>query len=287
MLYAIPDKERAAVLVYLSAHAGEYLKNPLKCLSDMLLDNFGWPINTGRRRSAFIIRVLEQSGKVQCRYNARGVLVGVMVVKPNADVKKESLRVEPSPPQTEPEKVVAPPPPDRPSSYGHSANRNILHTPRVRIRKKGVLRRLRKANEKGDRNEERFHRLAERLLASIKELLPGVLWMECVRSGRHRPKKGKIDISDHYGEDVSLKWSVKREAGESVGRIIYQVKSSVWAAKIFNRSIRIFPGQEDALLKKAVVVNDGRPDDDIIGEIRSDLALVGLLPKEIEYPIAA
>lgn len=280
MRYAVPisDKERAAVLVYLNARAvGECLKNPLKCLSGMLLDNFGWPAAIGRQRSEVVIKELEQDGKVQCRYNARNVPVGVMVVKPSADVKKESLRVEPSLSQTsEPEKVAAPPPSDEPRSCGHSANRNTLHVPR-KIRKKGVLRRLRKANEKGDRNEARFYILVTRFLAAVAKTFPEiVLSTKCFRSGRHNPRKGKIDVADHCGNDVRLELCLRN--GIEHGEVIYQVKSSALAAERFNGSIILFPGQEAALLKKAIVVNKSFSDRDIAAEVVGDLASVGLLP---------
>lgn len=265
--------ERAAIVEHINLNATEELKNPLKVLAVILLNRFGWPHAMGRKRAAAIVAGLEEGGYIECRRDARNVVVGLKIkVKTNAGTKtEESPRDESS--------VLEPPTPALTSVVSPTRPRRR----KFNVRKKGVVRRRREANDKGDRNEARFHGLATRLLSVLAEFLP-ITRSTCIRSGKHDPKHGKIDWNDHTGEDVRIEIYGNPDGdGKCVGgKVIYQVKSFQCIADRFNRKIIRFPGQEDALLKKAVAVNRTFSDRDVVGGIIDDLLTVGILTPEFK-----
>ncbi|PIR69649.1 MAG: hypothetical protein COU47_01960 [Candidatus Niyogibacteria bacterium CG10_big_fil_rev_8_21_14_0_10_46_36] len=125
------------------------------------------------------------------------------------------------------------------------------------------------ACNKGDRNEMRFYQLISlwcaRITFALKEL--GVT-IRTQKSGRHRPEAGLFDRKDKAGEDVDVLVFL----GKKRFWFIFDVKSSRSRAKDFNKNIFLTKHQKDATLKRAILVNDERSDDDIIKEVIRHIA---------------
>ena len=241
-------------------------------LSDFLLREFGWQTSAGKKRSKLIIDNLERYGKITCQIDKRGSIKSVTFIP------QTTAKVEPKADERE----LAQPPnikADKPKP---------THPKRIRqIIKRGVARTRREAEEKGERNERRFHVLVDELLELLtRDFSSIVLGATNFRSGRHNPRKNKIDIQDHNGEDVTPKLTVRQSDGRIFeGRLIYNSKSSYPAVREFNHRIIYHPGQEGALLKKAIRVTPKRSDLEIISEVVDDMIWVKLLPAEIKESV--
>jgi hypothetical protein len=236
--------------------------------------NFGWSLAEGKKRAKIIIVQLEKL-KIISLLPGKGREVRLKI----SDAKdSESLNnVTPKLIKKVPVTDVSVLPPVKYFS-------KPTKIPKL---KKGVVRRKREAVNKGDRNEQRLHNLMLGLLRILKEKFPeNILETSCFRSGRHNPSKGKIDLQDRSGEDISPKLTVRDREGRIItGRLILDAKSSAISARKFNSFIHFLPGQEGALLKKAIVVNKHRPDSEINAEILKDLSSVGLI-SEIQVSAA-
>lgn len=161
-----------------------------------------------------------------------------------------------------------------------------LETDRARkkfkVLKKGVARRRRESEEMGNKNEDRLHKLVRRLIGLLESEFSDIIQEAvCTRSGHHNPKKGKIDLRNSAGDDVDFRLDVKDGGGRIFSRwLIWDSKSSMIGAVKFNGKIIYFPGQTEADLKKAIVVNKQRSDKEIIAEIVSDLISVGAIVED-------
>lgn len=276
-------KVRAKTLAYLEiAAAGKELQNPRKAIAEeVFLSSFGLPPGEGLPLAKKIILELESDGVIACLRSAGGTV--------------RSLRLVPRVPESisvyaAPQVAVAEKPkkePAAPASARRQAGRPlILLSPRKTVPSRPTTR------EMAEENERRFFLLAHGVLEKIEEVAPAfVVWRDCEQSGRHNPGKGRHDWRDHAGDDVCITLFVLNEdGGVKGGRMIYDVKSSFSAARERNKNIVFFEdeGQADALLKKAVCVNQRRSDAEITAEILDDMIGAGFGKlKELKEEILA
>lgn len=267
----ITEREKVMVLEFIQQNAtNNVLLNPLPRLADFLLTIFGWPLSAGKKRVSLILTGLEISEQITCRVNGRKSIKAVeLISKPVelTEIEKEEIT------QSLEIKNEKPKPVYRKRSH--------------KIIKKGLARIKRAAEEKGEQNERRLHILTDKLLELLSHNFSSiVMGATNFRSGRHNPRKNKIDIQDHNGEDVTPKLTVRQPDGRIFeGRIIYNSKSSYPAVQAFNRKIIYHPGQEGSLLKKAIRITPRRSDREIVSEIIDDMVSVKLLPSEIKEPV--
>ena len=260
----LSDREREVVKAFLDQHAtsNSPLPFPVKTLSKLLLVSFGWPTAQGKIRAIAIIEELKRAGAVRCAYAKNGTLRGIMVAERTGDAAITSK-------------------PD--SAVVHDPVRPVVSLaspPKAPSRKKGTVRRARIAHETGDRNETRFYRLISEFLGFLRSRFPeNIIEAQVSKSGKHNPRHGKTDVRDHHGDDVKISLRVQWGKTAAVdGELIYDAKSSRLRADIFNRTIRLYPEQKRALLKKAIVVGEDVPDAAIVGEVLKDMAAVDLVP---------
>lgn len=294
MITLITPREKERVLAFIQQGVENgCLNKPLPRVASFLRANFVWTSAQSKKRASEIIRELDKLGKVTCQTDNRGI---VRTIRINGDENNLVLEVKPAlvkktelPSTTsQPEIRIDDPIEDRAEEKPQLIfSPKIKPTPR-KVLKKGVARRKKEAINKGDRNEQRFHRLMGRLITILKDnkLSSIIIEANYFKSGRHNPKKGQIDIRDKQGEDGSLRLTIRKLDGRLItGRIIYDPKSSYPAVVKFNRHIRYLPGQEEALLKKAIKVNPKRTDREIVGEVIDDIVTTELLPSEIKEGI--
>lgn len=269
----ITEREKARTLEFIQQNSTDNtLLNPLPCLADLLLTIFGWPISAGKKRASAILKELERSGEITCQTNG------------HKSVKVVNLALQPIEQKVEKEKKIQPPDTTDVKAGKPKSTSSKKFCPKI---KKGLARIRREAEEKGERNERRFHVLMDKLLELLNRNFSSiVIGATNFRSGRHNPKKNRIDIQDHNGEDVTPKLTVRQSDGRIFeGRIIYNSKSSYPAVQAFNRKIIYHPGQEGALLKKAIRVTPRSSDRNIVSEVVDDMISVKLLPAEIKESV--
>jgi len=246
------DREWRRVLNYLEENAQEReLALPIKPLAELLQNNFGWSVPSGKKRALAILKQLEESGLVRCGYDGRGTPRTVRFLaqeKPKV-VAREEKKEEIAPALQRPKPTTRWPP------------RTASHEPKQII--------------VGDHNEKRFYLLARNFVDVLGNVLPGVFTkMNVTRSGRHLPERGEIDVADHHGEDISIKIGAELEDGSSLdGRMVYDVKSSSESARRFNENI-YFQRHEietGVIFKRAIAVNPDRGDQEIVSEILTDM----------------
>lgn len=150
--------------------------------------------------------------------------------------------------------------------------------PRRIFHKKGEVRRIREEQEKGDRNETRLFKIAKDWMDRNEAwFAENKIEIEVSQSGKHRPEKGKFNLSDKKGEDVLICFSQDRKNY----LLVYNAKSSFPAACAHDKKyqhikkgiIRREEGTEiyvDGFLKRAFVVNPGKTDEIILQEIYND-----------------
>ena len=264
----ITDREREVIRAFVLENAQDLLVHPLRALSDLLLTQFRWPMADGKKRAAIVISELVKEGLIECDRTKNGALRGLRVAARTSEPVQAIQEFIDVPPLAETIAKISPP----------------RRTPPKR--KKGVARRMRLAVERGGRNEGRFHFLVGKLLALLGEKFPeNIIEASCSRSGVHNLRKGRVDVRDHQGEDVRVTMWIQWGGAAHEGDLIYDAKSSPRAAAAFNGNIRRYAGQEDALVKRAIVVNDGIPDADIVLEVLGDMVSSGLLPATLAEEI--
>jgi hypothetical protein len=133
----------------------------------------------------------------------------------------------------------------------------------------------------GRKNEHRLHVLAERLVYLLALDFEDIVCASCRRSEHDDPQ-------DRHGEDVSICLVIESRDGQKKrGRVVYDSKSSSGGIQRYYRKKNRHmhgPGQKDCLLKKAILVNEDRTDDEITEELINDLIKVGLLsPSTIKW----
>ncbi|MDP3696532.1 MAG: hypothetical protein Q8R55_00700 [Candidatus Taylorbacteria bacterium] len=268
----ISSGEIDGVLRYLRDNASDSIVSTnITKTSRFLLESFGWPLSAGRKRAQLILDNLEKTRSILIFPDGgRGIKIKIAVPENHREFKPKPQLVKKA--ETAQPEIASTP------SLKYS-DKPWIQAPKL---KKGVTRKNREAVDKGDRNEQRLHDLMLQLLEILKEKFPEtILETSCYRSGRHNPGKGKVDLQDKAGEDVSPKLTVRDKEGRIIsGRLIFDSKSSVKSARKFNAFIHFLPGQEGALLKRAIVVNKHRSGREISVEILRDLFSVGLISQD-------
>jgi hypothetical protein len=268
------DRESERILSYVGETSGHsWLEDPLPRLSQFLLDNFGYPLSAGRVRARRIILELAQLGLLDYELGKWNTVQRVRLKDCGAEVsERESTIVADIP-----ERVALP---EKDEEMTGNGNQPDLWGKRPAGKRKHKRLSMYKI---ADRDEKRFYKIMEEFLALLRERFPDVvLDASCSRSGRHNPAEGKIDLRDHAGDDVAILLTVKDGAGTiRAGKLIYDVKHSAESSRMRNADIIRFPGQEDALLKRAITVNKKRSTTAIRKEVVGAMVEVGLLPEEI------
>lgn len=260
------DRQRARLLEYLELYAKEvFLENPLDSIAKMFLDRFGLGSKEAHTLTKKLCRELEREKRVECQYDGKGSLVAIKLLP---------IR-QPSQP-----KPALPP-------KAHKTHRYARH-----LKPRGRARKEKEGLDRGIRNENRFYKLMVRFCSILEAHYRSYkLLAKAEHSGRHNPSKGKIDLRDHHGNDVSIYISyvkvvdqtstTEKETEREYGFVIYDVKSSLRKASEFNQNIIHFEEQRFAKRKKAIVVNPSRSNRDICQEVFSDLIETGVIPFDI------
>ena len=230
------------------------------------------------------VKELEQKGLLAVYRKRGGKIEHVVLVR--EDYPIEVVQPQPEPEQAVPQADVQAIQPSQQSENGGAPEQKATKVAKRQIqpeRKKGEIRKIREAAEKGDRSEDFLFKTASELLDGFRGLFPATFQhVNCSRSGRHRPSNGQIDLKDHAGNDVSPELSVCLASGQLVtGYVILDAKSSQSAVKKFNADIRVFPGQKNARAKQAICSNPSRRTKaDLASELMELLVRVGLCPLE-------
>lgn len=279
----ISFREKEVVLSFLTANAKDGLfKKPIPHLANLLLETFGWPLTSGRKRASIIMRELADSKTILL--NGQGSIKSVLIPQNHSsEISAAKQPSEPLPTLINPKTVPGSDNTNLLVSGPYPCSKNVRH----QKLKKGAARRNRERINKGDRNEQRLYSIANELLSTLSKRFPSVfLETSCARSGRHSPRKGKIDLQDKSGEDISLKLTVRSSSGHLIaGRVIYDAKSSQTGADKFNRHIHLLPGQSGALMKKAIIINERRSNHEIISELADDLIKTELMPQDLKEKV--
>lgn len=248
------------------------VEQPVNTVAQFLLENFGWSLSTGRERAKLILEQLKQDKFIEFLHDRanrlRAVKLNSLYIVSSSDLPKPRL-VQIVQINKSKDQALTPP---SLSSFTPTARKKI------KIRKKGVARRLREKVIIGDRAENRFHNICLNLAGIIKQnRLGNFSSLQVSRSGHHNPNKGRVDERDRSGDDVALYFTSVQCGKETNHFIIYDVKNSSRSAEVFNRKIRKQRYQAGALLKKAIASSKKRSDQEIIDEILDDMISVGLL----------
>lgn len=166
--------------------------------------------------------------------------------------------------------------------YGSPTIRELRLERLAERRRKGSARKRRQAEELGERNERRFHGLVERLVEVLAELFPSHEYL-LNRSGKHNPRKGRIDLADHLGEDVVLRRIFWQGRASFTRRIAYDVKSSRSRVAMHNERFLRYRYIEDTFVfcRKAIAVNPYRSDAEVVAEVLDDMVRARLLRKSV------
>lgn len=262
----ISQGEKNKVISYIGSK-GEQLNSPVNDIGKLLRDNFGWSLCTGKIRAKTVIDMLLKEKIIEAVLNNGQRLKSVSLV---SDQKpKDSLSPRLVKPQT------APPPEPEIQDEVPAVIRRRQH----KQLKKGVAK-IRRQNELvGERAESRLYNLSLKLADVLKKRFSGLITDVSVsRSGHSNPRKGRIDLQDSSGEDITILMTLYEEGRYRKERIIYDSKNSRESAVRFNKHIRFYPGQTGAILKKAIVTGKMRSDREIADEILQDMISAEVLP---------
>ena len=274
-----PD-EKKDVIFLISLNHG-FIVNPVNNIADLLLTRFGWSLDEGKVRAERIIELLLQEGIIEI--NRGGRELRSIHLKTDSDSASKSI---PKPRLVKPKSAVLPDPKlaaVTPSTVNDAQNAKSITVAKRKFqqRKKGKARIKRQTEIVGERAEHRLHKLLLQLAEILKTRFPEQISNITVsRSGRHNPRKGKIDLQDRSGEDITVLLTVYDGGRHRKERLIYDAKNSRFFAAKFNNKIRILPGQEGAILKKAISTNKMRSDREITAEILQDMVSVKLIPAD-------
>lgn len=279
------DKEALRILEFITK-SGEIKKpqKPLKILAEeIMLNCFGWPSNglssPGYKRTRAAVLELETRGQIECDWSPGKRLMGIRRKKIKSPLPESIEKTAPA----------------EPTVAGLNKLKDLTEIDceatarRMQIfrhlKPKGWARRKAENFRRGERHENWLHTSILALLEVLTREFPKLVWDgSCSRSGHHNPRKGKIDLQDHWGEDVSLRLTVRHPHGQLItGRMIYDGKGARSSVTRFNENIKLYPGQESALLKKAIwsnVIHRSRKD--LLAEVLNDVISVGLLPNDFD-----
>src|SRR3989344_2675558 len=271
----VSEKELGRILDFITQN-GEIGKpqKPIQILAErVMLASFGWPSDSltapGYKKARAAILSLETQGKVECKWSPGKRLIAIRK-------KKEQPALEP-----EVKQIPSTLPPPNDLTAGDRRAASIRRT-LAQMKPRGLAAREHDINRRGDRNEEWAHVSFLKLIEVLLREFPAiVLDGRCNRSGKHNLAKGKIDLQDHYGQDFAFHLTARHPNGPVItGYIIYDSKGSRHAVEEFNQKIIYHPGQNGALLKKAIWANSRLSSrKDFAREVVSDCLTVGLLPE--------
>ncbi|HXV26831.1 MAG TPA: hypothetical protein VD862_02310 [Candidatus Paceibacterota bacterium] len=249
---AVDPKVQRRILEYLDARKSAESEDVVGDIArDVLLDRFGYGLYQGRTVALRALQLLEKDGALTCEFTGAKATVTRKQPEPSAAAKPRAVH----------RPVPAVPAPVKRKKY------------------RGPAWHARKAERRGEHNEDRFHQLMKRLADILRASFPDVVRSVRVsRSRRHDPLSGMPSVRDHMGDDVSLRL---RSPGPRGNRwLIYDVKSSRAAAWQFAGNIRKTGYQEKASLKTSIVVNNRRTDSEIVGDVLDDLVRVHFMDRD-------
>ncbi|MEK7151245.1 MAG: hypothetical protein AAB784_00825 [Patescibacteria group bacterium] len=278
---AYTDRELTLSVKFLEEKASkESLVWPVEQLAiNVMLERFRWPKSAGSKRAHAILLHLEKTGCIECTRSVTNKLTAVVykTAVPNAS------------------SIIPAPIPTPDITKGNGTNKSetedIFSYKRFTAAKmnflnslpKGTARIKNKMDRRGDDNERWLYRSLTKLAKVLMTTRPDIIISgSCSRSGRHNPKKGKINLRDHNGDDARLYLTTLTESGKHVKNfIIYNGKSSRSDVEEFNNNIILHPGQEEAKLKKAIWDSAHfRSARDLISEVLDDLIAEEMLPSD-------
>lgn len=231
MSNVVTDREYDLSLKFVQT-AGE-IKSPISQIaSDVFLATFGWPENIGKKKAKLAIEEMEKKGKIECERVGKNNMLKLVRIKPQA------------PPTFAPKPKV-----EIPEVRIHS----FRNFPTGR---KGSAKKSQKGCAVRDSAETFFWKSGKMLVEILTTKRPDrFVRGECTKSGSHRPEKGKIDIRDHHGDDVSLVFVLTPSQDVT---LIYQIKggkNGKSKAEEFNKTVVLYDDQKHADLKKAYFVD--------------------------------
>lgn len=259
----ISQKEKGKVIDFLNSGT---ISNPINVIAKLLNEHFGWSLATGKIRAKAIIDQLLKEKVIEVDCNGKGLksISLVRVQAPESPLNPRLVKPHIAPPP-EPEVQVV-----------------ITRIRRYQPRKKGTARIQRQREVVGEKAERRLYELSLKLAGVLKSRhLEFITEISVLRSGRHNPRKGKTNLQDSAGEDVTILMTLCEKGRYRKERIIYDAKNSRRSATKFNDHIRFYPGQTGALLKKAISTGRIRSDYEIADEILQDMISIQLLPVHI------
>ena len=264
----ISQAEIGRVLLYVISQGGHLIK-PVHNIAKFLNEHFGWSLGSGAIRAKAIIDLLLKAKVIEVIRDGKGLksinLVSAQKLDDNLSPRLIKPKVAPL--------FVAEVP-------------VIVPRRKFKLAKKGEAKRNRSKMLIGDRAERRLYDLCIRISWALRNKFPDIISdMSVFRSGHHNPKKGKIDLQDSAGEDITILVTLVDEGRYRKERIIYDAKNSKHSATRFNGNIRLYPGQTGAVLKKAVSANQMRSDREIVDEIVGDMISVNLLSAECKKDV--
>lgn len=273
MMTPITPRERNVAFEYVQKSG--WVKNPVAILAkEVMLPIFGWPVSSGKKRAKEIILGWEKLGEMQCFRDARGTLTAISATKDKITTQPPKVVVV----QRVPEEVVVQPVPEEEPvkiypvvGTAQPAQKN-QHKKKRALRQKGLARERRKAQEKGDKNEDLFHCLASQLIEILKKDVPEwIVGGECKQSGHYNKRKGIVDVADKNGEDERVTLQVREQDGQVAEPFyIYDPKSSQRGVEKYRRRFYVHSSQVGVKVKKAILISK-RSHRDIVGEVIDDI----------------
>lgn len=265
----ISQREKNKVVTLLNGGA---VANPINVIAQLLNEHFGWSLNVGKIRAKAIIGLLLKEKVIEADHNSRG-LKSISLMRTQASEEPLNPRL------VKPKTTLPPPEPEV---------QVVVAKRRYRPSKKGEAKARRQRELVGEKAERRLHELSLKLALVLKNRYREfVTEISVSRSGHNNPKKRKIDLQDSAGEDITILVTLCDQGRFRTGRIIYDAKNSRLSAVKFNNNIYLYPGQENALLKKAVSTNKIRSDREIMEEILQDMVSVQLFPAHYKEEVVS
>ena len=216
----ISQGEMGRVVLCVTSQGGHMIK-PVHNIAKLLNEHFGWPLGSGTIRAKAIINLLLKAKVIAVIRDGKGLKSINLVLAKKLDDNLSPQLIKPK---------VAPPP--------VIEDRSVIKRRNFKTTKKGEAKRNRSAMFVGDRAEHRLHRLSVSLGAVVLKKLPDtVLGFSASRSGHHNPDKGKIDLRDSGGDDITITLTINKNGSLKKGKIIYDAKSSRSLAEKFNSNV--------------------------------------------------
>ena len=241
---------------------------PTNVIAKILNEHFGWSFATGKIRAKAIIGQLLKEKVIEADHGGRGLR---SISLAQTQISKDHLNPR-----------LIKPREDAISAFEPEVRVVVARRRRHQSKKKGVAMIQRQRELVGEKAERRLHEVSLKLAGVLKNRYPELITEISVsRSGHHNIKKGKIDLQDSAGEDITILVTLCEEGRYRKERIIYDAKNSRIMASKFNNHIRFYPQQTGAILKKAISAGKIRSDREIADEILLDMVSVQLIPVQI------